>query len=184
MNDPRGSIWRKWDLHVHTPASFHWNGTKPFTDMSTEEKKKEMKVFVDVVNKSDVAVFCLMDYWTFDWYIELLDYIGDFPGELKKTIFPGIELRIESPVDYRLNIHCILSDKLNKQELIDFKSELCIRSINKKLSNAALIEFAKSLDPSKAKKHGFDDPNDLEEDKLLKLGSQTAEITKDLSHFG
>ena len=21
MNDPRGSIWRKWDLHIHTPSS-------------------------------------------------------------------------------------------------------------------------------------------------------------------
>ncbi len=21
MNDPRGSLWRKWDLHVHTPES-------------------------------------------------------------------------------------------------------------------------------------------------------------------
>ena len=21
MNDPRGSLWRKWDLHVHTPYS-------------------------------------------------------------------------------------------------------------------------------------------------------------------
>jgi|GEM_PF-3693024 len=22
MNYPQGSIWRKWDLHVHTPASY------------------------------------------------------------------------------------------------------------------------------------------------------------------
>jgi len=21
MNDPRGSLWRKWDLHLHTPSS-------------------------------------------------------------------------------------------------------------------------------------------------------------------
>lgn len=24
----RGSEWRKWDLHIHTPASFHWKGAK------------------------------------------------------------------------------------------------------------------------------------------------------------
>jgi hypothetical protein len=23
-----GSIWRKWDLHIHTPASFHWSGKR------------------------------------------------------------------------------------------------------------------------------------------------------------
>lgn len=22
----RGSEWRQWDLHIHTPASFHWKG--------------------------------------------------------------------------------------------------------------------------------------------------------------
>ncbi len=25
MNDPAGSKWRKWDLHVHTPASLFHN---------------------------------------------------------------------------------------------------------------------------------------------------------------
>ena len=25
VNDARGSLWRRWDLHVHTPASLHHN---------------------------------------------------------------------------------------------------------------------------------------------------------------
>jgi hypothetical protein len=29
MNDPRGSLWRKWDLHVHTPDSLVHNYTGP-----------------------------------------------------------------------------------------------------------------------------------------------------------
>jgi hypothetical protein len=125
------------------------------------------------------AVFCIMDYWTFDWYIELKKYLVKNIGALKKTVFPGMELRVECPVDYRLNIHCILSDELSIQELSDFKSELYIRSINKKLSNDALIQFAKSLDDSKAEKHGFTSPNSMIDEKLLQLGSQTAEITKE-----
>jgi len=28
MNSPRGSIWRKWDLHVHTPVSYTWDGAR------------------------------------------------------------------------------------------------------------------------------------------------------------
>lgn len=24
----RGSEWRQWDLHIHTPASFHWLGER------------------------------------------------------------------------------------------------------------------------------------------------------------
>ena len=180
MNNNRGSEWRKWDLHVHTPASFFFKEPgKKLRDMSQEERKVAMKKFIDVVNDSDVAVFCLMDYWTFDWYLALRDYLVDNPMELKKTIFPGMELRIESPTSYRLNIHCILSDNLTRQELIDFKSELYIRSIDKKLSDDALIQFAKSLDKSKAQIHGYDDPQSLSNEKLLLLGSQTAEITKD-----
>lgn len=178
-NYQKGSEWRKWDLHIHTPASFYFNGTKKLREMSAEERIAELKLFIDTVNKSDVAVFCLMDYWTFDWYLELQEYIIKNPEELKKTVFPGMELRIESPTDYRLNIHVILSDKLSKQELIDFKSELYIRSIDKKLSDDALIRFAKSLDESKAAKHGYANPQTLNDEILLQLGSQTAEITQD-----
>ncbi|WP_449399205.1 hypothetical protein [Chryseobacterium wanjuense] len=179
MNKNRGSQWRKWDLHIHTPASFHWSGSKRLREMSPAEKEAEIKTFIAHINSSDVEVFCLMDYWTFDWYIELQDYLKKNPDELKKTIFPGMELRIESPTSYRLNIHVILSNKLSKQDLIDFKSELYIRSIDKKLSDDSLIKFAKSLDTSKAAFHSFSDPAHLSDDLLLKLGSQTAEITKE-----
>lgn len=174
----RGSEWNKWDLHIHTPASFFWKGKK-LNEMTDDEKNTEIKNFIEVINKSDVTVFCLMDYWTFDWYIELQNYLISNPDELKKTIFPGMELRVECPVDYRLNIHCILSDKLTLQELKDFKSELYIRSIDKKLSDDALMKFALSLDDSKAKKHGFNSPTILSDAELLELGSKTAEITKE-----
>jgi len=179
MTKNRGSQWRKWDLHIHTPASFHWNGTKRLKDMDATEKQTEIKAFIGHINSSDVDAFCLMDYWTFDWYIELQDYIKANPDELKKTIFPGMELRIESPTSYRLNIHVILSDNLTKQELVDFKSELNIRSIDKKLSDDALIKFAKTLDAAKARNHSYGDPATLDDPTLWELGSRTAEITKE-----
>lgn len=28
LRHERGSEWRQWDLHIHTPASFHWRGQK------------------------------------------------------------------------------------------------------------------------------------------------------------
>lgn len=179
MNKNRGSEWRKWDLHVHTPGSFYFSGSKPLNQMSPEEKESGIKSFIKHVNEGEIAAFCLMDYWNFDWYVVLLNYILKNPDELKKAIFPGMELRIESPTNYRLNIHVMLSNKLSEQELIDFKSELYIRSIDKKLSDDSLRRFALSLDSSKAQKHGFGTPKDLDESQLLQLGSQTAEITQD-----
>ena len=86
----RGSEWRKWDLHVHTPASFYRTGTKKYKEMSREEVVTEIKKFIEIVNKSDIAVYCLMDYWTFDWYLELQEYLISNPDELKKTVLPGM----------------------------------------------------------------------------------------------
>ena len=106
----RGSEWRKWDLHVHSPASYFRRGGKLFKDMNQTEKDAAMKEFIKTVNESDVAAFCVMDYWTFDWCIALKKYAKAHPNELKKPVFNGMELRVECPVDYRLNIHVILVD--------------------------------------------------------------------------
>lgn len=70
----RGSEWRKWDLHIHTPASFHWSGGKRFCKMAPQEKKDEMIKIINKINESDVHVFGIMDYWTFDGYIELTKF--------------------------------------------------------------------------------------------------------------
>lgn len=180
-NYPRGSEWRKWDLHIHTPASFAWNGGKTLVDMSTDEKELSIKQFIQAVNDSDSVAFAITDYWTFDWFTETREYLNNHDGELKKTIFPGMELRIECPVNYRLNIQVILSDKITNQQLIDFKSKLQIRvgNQNKNLSSDAVVELAKTLSADKAKVHGFNNPDTLSRDELQKLGCMTAEITKD-----
>ena len=177
----KGSEWRKWDLHIHTPASFFWKGGKRLLEMTDIEKEKEVKNFIKKIEDSDVSVFGIMDYWTFDWYLLLKKYISTNLLSLTKKILPGMELRVECPVDYRLNIQFILSDKLTEQQLIDFKSSLKIRigKDSKKLSNEALIEFSKTLDKSKAKVHGYEDPDSLDVSQLLELGSKTAEVTKD-----
>lgn len=175
----RGSEWRKWDLHVHTPASFHWSGGKCLRSMLSEELDSELTKLYETLRNGDIAVFCFMDYWTFDGYIKLKEFVSRKNLELNKTIFPGMELRIEAPVNYRLNIHAILSDQLSIQQLQDFKSKLKIRSTDRQISDEAIIAFAKTLDKSKARVHGFGDPQELSEDKLLLLGAKTVEVTKD-----
>jgi hypothetical protein len=122
-----------------------------------------------------------MDYWTFDGYFELIQFLQDNPSvECHKPILPGMELRVEAPVDFRLNIHVLLSNQLTKQNLLDFKSSLLIRigTNTRPLSDEALVEFAKTLDSSKALHHGYSD-HLTDEEKCLELGSKTAEITRD-----
>ena len=176
---PEGSQWRKWDLHVHTPASFHWNGGNLLRNMTNEEKNSTFRELLDILESTDVAVFCFTDYWTFDGYLQFRDYLKNNNLTCSKTIFPGMELRVEAPVDYRLNTQVILSDALTNQELDDFKSNLIIRSINRQISDESIMAFAKTLDNSKAKIHGFGAPGSLNDDDLLLLGASTIEITRE-----
>jgi len=176
MAYPKGSEWRLWDLHIHTPASYNYAGGC-FTKMMPEQKAGAISQIITNINESDVAVYAINDYWTFDGYLELRK-AHDAGQEIQKSVFPAIELRIESASKHRLNIHVILSDKLTVQQLADFKMQLRLRLTDRPLSDEALIEFAKKLDGAKAKKHGapegyLDDPA-----ALARLGAETAEITK------
>ena len=180
MQFSKGSEWRKWDLHIHTPASYDWKGGKHFYDMTDTEKNTELTKLIEKINRSDVQVFGIMDYWTFDGYIEIVKFLDRNPLLKQKTILPGIELRIECHTDFRLNVHFLLSDKSTHQELSDFKSSLLIRiGTNKRqLSGEALVQFAKTLDDSKARFHGYHNHQD-DDKKCLELGSKTAEIIRD-----
>ncbi|MGE5409998.1 MAG: hypothetical protein ACM3MI_03485, partial [Clostridiales bacterium] len=175
-NYPKGSEWRVWDLHVHTPASFHWDGGKRFKEMDQNEIETTMCKLYETIEKSESAVFCIMDYWTFEGYIKLKNYVNNKNLTLSKTVLPGMELRIQAPTDFRLNIHAVLSDKLTFQQLNDFKSSLKILSTGRTLSEEAIIEFARTLDASKARKNGSSDPDKLNNTQLLELGCKTVEI--------
>ena len=175
-NFPKGSEWRLWDLHIHTPASYSYNGGR-FSTMSTAEKAAAISQIIANINESDVSVFAINDYWTFDGYLALRQ--AHEAGEtINKTVFPAIELRIESASQHRLNIHVILSDKLTVQQLNDFKHQLRLRLTDRPLSDEALIAYAKELDGAKAKKHGAPDNYLNDPVELAKLGAKTAEVTK------
>ncbi len=101
---PRGSEWRKWDLHVHSPASF---GGEDYSN------------FVENINNSEAEVIGINDYCTLSGYERLLDF------NLKKTLFPVVEFRMNNMVldknDARLksgvkiNFHIIFN---NDREII------------------------------------------------------------------
>lgn len=176
----RGSEWRKWDLHIHTPASYQWKGSKRFSEMSTQESNDALHKVNEAIESSDVSVFAIMDYWTLDGYKKLRNYREQKGIRATKTIFPGIELRVVSPTKHRLNMHFILSDQLSDQKLNDFKSSLKLIVGDKEpsLSDEALAEFASSLDHSKAAFHGLGSINTLTQEELYNLGAMTAEVTQ------
>ena len=173
---PKGSEWRLWDLHIHTPASYNYK-RGGFAGMESAEKRAAITQIISNINESDVAAYAINDYWTFDGYLALR--AAHEAGEIiQKTVFPGIELRIESATSHRMNIHVILSDKLTVQEISDFKNALKVRIVDRPLSDEALRKYALELGPDKAIRHGGTDGYRDDPEKLFQIGAQTAEVSK------
>ncbi len=111
----RGSEWRKWDLHVHTPDSALNN---QFTNWDEYILKLE--------SIRDHAVLGITDYFSIDGYKQVLNYRSQ--GKLTNfdLILPNIEIRIlpvtssEKPI----NLHLIFSNCLKIPDLEDFLKEL------------------------------------------------------------
>lgn len=176
---PRGSEWRMWDLHIHTPASFHWNGPRFNSDPCAPENADLVDEMILTMNAAEPAVFAIMDYWTFDGWFALKHRLAqEGAPKLEKTVFPGIELRLMAPMRGRLNAHVLFSDKISHQELIDFKSKLQLALIDRPLSDIALMQIARSAPQDKLRHHGFDQQSVTQsESKALEAGSKIAEVT-------
>lgn len=179
VNCSRGSEWRQWDLHVHTPASFHWEGPHFVGNPQDAGNEVILDEMISSMNVSEPAVFSISDYWTFDGWFALKQRIAQSGAPaLNKTVFPGIELRLVAPMDGRLNAHVIFSDTIDDQILNDFKSQLRVALIDRPLSESALMQFARTVGADKLSVHGFDkDVVDSDDSIALRAGSMMAEIT-------
>jgi len=177
--NPAGSLWHKWDLHIHTPASFHWSGKK-LHEHTPAEREQLCKEIADRFNALEVSAFCIMDYWTFDGYLALREYCGRNPTATTKRIFPGIELRLEAPTDYRLNTHVLFSDDVLPEALGHFLSHLKMGGPDgKPPSRQNFIEVAKSYDAGKLRIHGLLPADKTDDAKMLDLGVKTAVVTRE-----
>ncbi|WP_428235267.1 TrlF family AAA-like ATPase [Gracilimonas sp.] len=112
MNDPRGSVWRKWDLHVHTPASIvHHFGNQE------DVWGKFLKDLESL--PSEFKVLGINDYMFLDGYERLLREKRE-NNRLQNIdlLLPVIEFRIEkfAGVDFgsfkRMNLHVIFSEEV------------------------------------------------------------------------
>ncbi|WP_199153353.1 TrlF family AAA-like ATPase [Chromobacterium sp. ASV23] len=177
----RGAIWRQWDLHVHTPASFHWSGERFGNDLFSATNKKLVDEMIEAMNNAEPAVFAIMDYWTFDGWLALRKRLKDEGAPvLKKLVLPGIELRLAAPMKGRLNAHVLFSNEVEEQVLLDFKSALRIELIDRPLSESALRELARQVGEDKLKHHGFKKAEvDASDEKALLAGAVIAEINAD-----
>ena len=123
MNDPRGSIWRKWDLQVHTPYSYLCNQFGSDFDVYMQ------KLFKSAISKH-IAAIGITDYFTIEGYKKINSYLNDdeklqqlFEAEeiqqIKQLlILPNIEFRLDKIVGgKRLEFHIIFSDSVSIRDI-------------------------------------------------------------------
>jgi len=111
MNDPRGSIWRKWDLHLHTPASGSDYGNQSIINETIIQKLKD----------ADIDAVAITDHFTVD--VDKIVDLQKIAGE-DITVFPGIELRSELGGDESIHYIGIFPERLDIQKLRDIWDEL------------------------------------------------------------
>jgi energy-coupling factor transporter ATP-binding protein EcfA2 len=109
----KGSQWRKWDLHIHTPASFqHGFGS--------------WDAYIDELDGlSNISVIGITDYFTIDGYKKVREYMAN--GRLGNfdLVVPNIELRLNIFVprrsneeqQRRLNLHVIFSNEVSIEHI-------------------------------------------------------------------
>lgn len=123
----KGSIWRKWDLHVHTPFSELNNEFGEDWDTYVQQLFKR-------AIENDVQAIGITDYYLIEGYKKLKrEYLAN-EGKLAKLftineieyikqmlIFPNIEFRIDKLVigkeidptwNRKVNFHLLLSDEI------------------------------------------------------------------------
>lgn len=139
---PKGSEWRKWDLHVHTPASVLRS------EFGQDWDKYVTELFTRAI-ASRVSAIGVTDYYLPEGYkILRRDYL-DNPDKMQKLfdpetlaaineikIFPNIEFRINKLVigkeadlswNRKVNYHVLFSDEIPVEKIeSDFISQIQI----------------------------------------------------------
>jgi len=111
-----GSEWRRWDLHVHTPASlvnvrYGGGGVDPWEAFVTD-----LEALPD-----DLKVIGICDYWFIDGYRKVLELRQ--AGKLRKfeRILPVVELRLRMFAGAKslnkINMHVIFSDEMPPEKI-------------------------------------------------------------------
>ena len=104
---PRGAEWRRWDLHVHTPASLL--GTS-FAGVSWDDYVNALE---EAAARNNIAVIGVTDYMSIDGY-EKLHAIQDdstHPRLSSVLLLPNIEFRSlpHTRTGHALNIHLLVN---------------------------------------------------------------------------
>lgn len=101
---PRGSEWRKWDLHLHTPSSYDY-GNKSVTNEN----------IIDELSNNDVSVAAITDHHLMD--IERIQSLQELGKPKGITILPGIEFLSDARGSQPVHMIGLFSEGCNLEHI-------------------------------------------------------------------
>ncbi len=121
-NFPKGSLWKKWDFHVHSPYSANYIGG--------------IDAFEKQIIDADCDAIGINDYYSIGGYKYLLDKISSGKLNIKdKVLFPVVEMRMTDMLQNRhkgrspkhFNFHLIFN---NDEKILSIEEiEIFIKSL-------------------------------------------------------
>lgn len=154
IKHPRGSEWRKWDLHIHSPLSVLNNQYPRCSDGSPDWDK-----FISKLEEvEDISVIGITDYFSLDGYKKVSEFKEARRLKNFDLILPNIELRLDTFVvknkSKEINFHIIFDgDELEVEDIEN--------------------EFLKSLEiESSGSKDGLAGTRNLTKSAILAIGKQ------------
>ena len=185
MSIANGSIWRKWDLHVHTPSSYYSQYPDDW-DLFVKELIKSIK-------KHEIAAIATADYFTIEGYSKLLTYYDKATSTLsigaervEVCIIPGIELRLNifNSHDESINYHVLFDPEICTVDFIkdNFleKLQITYRGETFPLKERTLIAIGYSIVENKPLKI-YDNYSGISEEfksKYLKAAYSTVSLSQ------
>ena len=113
-----GSIWHKWDLHIHSPLSALNNQFTKLAD-GLPDWEKYIKALSSL---EDIPAIAITDYFTIEGYKHVLEakHKGELPNV--KLVLPNIEFRLDKLINTkggyrRLNYHVLFSDAVSPKDI-------------------------------------------------------------------
>ena len=113
-NNNRGSEWRKWDLHIHSPKCFLNNR---FGESSIDD-------FVAKICQSEIVAVGLTNYFRFS--DSDLGEVKDKLTQKGVAVFPNLEFRIQqkNKDNEEIHIHILFSNEVSKDRITNFLTRL------------------------------------------------------------
>lgn len=99
-----GSLWRKWDLHLHTASSYDYQYKASDAD----------NVLIQSLNENQISAVAITDHFIIDE--DRILNLRKLASEI--VFFPGVELRTDKG-DTNIHIVLIFNDKINLHSLCE-----------------------------------------------------------------